>query len=103
MKFNHSVFSGSDEGRLWRLLCTSVHHKTQHLLSLFGADIVSISSNGRLQLLTQGCVYANRAASQDGRDFFPLMTWTEGESETAHLENLFVIYWFYKKKELVDF
>ncbi len=24
-------------------------------------------------------------------------TWTEGESETARLERLFMIYWFYKK------
>ncbi len=39
--------------------------------SLFGADIVYISSNGGLQLLTQGWVYANRAASEMGGTFFP--------------------------------
>ncbi len=39
--------------------------------SLFGADIVYISSNGGLQLLTQGWVYANRAASQMGETFPP--------------------------------
>ncbi len=30
IKFNHSVLC-SDEGRLWRLLCSLVHPKTQHL------------------------------------------------------------------------
>ncbi len=40
MKLNHSVLSGSDGGSLWRLLCSLVHPKTQHLKSLFGADIV---------------------------------------------------------------
>ncbi len=37
MKLNHS---GSDGGSLWRLLCSLVHPKTQHLKSLFGTDIV---------------------------------------------------------------
>ncbi len=45
MKLNHSVLSGSDGGSLWRLLCSLVHPKTQHLKSLFGADIVYISSS----------------------------------------------------------
>ncbi len=82
MKFNHSVL-GSDEGRLCRLLCSLVHPKTQHLKSLFGADIVylqqlqQVISNGTggPQLLTQGCVYANRAESvTNGRDFSPSVT-----------------------------
>ncbi len=48
------------------------------------------------QLVTQGCVYANRAESiTNGQDFFLSVTCTEGESETAHLERLFMIYWFY--------
>ncbi len=58
-----------------------------------------ISNNGRLQLLTHSCVYANRAESvTNWWDFFPSVTWTEGESETALLERLFIIYWFYKNK-----
>ncbi len=45
-----------------------------------------------------GAVYANRAESvTNGQDFFPSVTCTEGESETARLERLFMIYWFYKK------
>ncbi len=65
--------------------------------SLFGA-VVYISSNGGPQLLSQGCVYANRAESViNVQDFFPSVTWTEGESETAHSERLFMIYWFYKR------
>ncbi len=66
MKLNHSVLSGSDGGSLWRLLCSFVHPKTQHLKILFGADIVYlqqqvISNDGDgPQLLTQGCVYAYR-------------------------------------------
>ncbi len=69
--------SGSDGGSLWRLLCSLVHPKTQHLKSLFGADIVylqqlqQVISNGGPQLLTQGCVYAYRAASQMGGIFSP--------------------------------
>ncbi len=40
--------------------------------SLFDADIVYIPSNGGPQLLTQGCIYANRAESvTNGRDFSP--------------------------------
>ncbi len=30
IKFNHGVL-GSDEGRLWGLLCSLVHPKTQYL------------------------------------------------------------------------
>ncbi len=44
MKFNHSVL-GSDGGSLWRLLCLLVHPKTQHLKSLFGADIMESRFN----------------------------------------------------------
>ncbi len=33
----------------------------------------------------------------NGRDFSPSVTWTEGQSETARLERLFMIYWFHKK------
>ncbi len=36
--FNHSVLNGSEEGSLWRLLCSFEHLKTQHLLCLFGDD-----------------------------------------------------------------
>ncbi len=65
---------------------------------IFGADIVYNSSNGGPHLLTQGCVYANRVEGiTNGRDFFPSVTCTEGESETTRLERLFMIYWFYKK------
>ncbi len=35
----------SAAGSLWRLLCSLVHHKTQHLKSLFGTDSVYISSS----------------------------------------------------------
>ncbi len=53
----------SDGGSLWRLLCSLVHPKTQHLKSLFGAGIVylqqlqQVMSNGGggPQLLAQGC------------------------------------------------
>ncbi len=66
--------------------------------SLFGADVVYNSSNGGPHLLSQGCVYANEAESvTNGRDFFPSVMCTEGESETAHSERLFMIYWFYKR------
>ncbi len=65
--------------------------------SLFGA-VVYNSSNGEPHLLSQGCVYANEPESvTNGRDFFPSVTCTEGESETAHSERLFMIYWFYKR------
>ncbi len=58
------------------LLCS---FKTQHLKSLFGVDIVylqqlqQVISNvrGGPQLLTQGSVYAYRAASQIGGTFPP--------------------------------
>ncbi len=44
------------------------------------------------ELLTQGCVYANETESvTNGRDLFPSVTWTEGESETARSERLFMI------------
>ncbi len=40
--------------------------------SLFGADIVYISSNVGPHLLTQGCVYAYRSERvTNGRDFSP--------------------------------
>ncbi len=81
MKFNHSVLNGSDEGRLWRLLCSLVHPKTQHLDSLFGADIIY------LQQLQQvigngggGCSVSLKAVSMligkvtKGLDFFPSVT-----------------------------
>ncbi len=99
MKLNHSVLSGSDGGSLWRLLCSFVHPKTQHLKILFGADIVYIqqqviSNDGDgPQLLNQGCVYAYRWLG-----LFPLaVTWTEGESETACSERLFRIFLDLKK------
>ncbi len=63
---------------LWRLLYSLVHPKTQHLKSLFGADIVYlqqlqqvISNGGGPRLLTEDCVYAYRAASQMGLTFYP--------------------------------
>ncbi len=63
--FNHSVLNGSEGGSLWRLLCSLEHLKTQHLLCLFGDDklLRQEHGNGGLLLLTQGCVYANRAES----------------------------------------
>ncbi len=74
-----TVSSGSDGGSLWRLLCLLVQPKTQHLKSLFGADIVYLqqlqqvisNDGGGPQLLTQGCVYAYRAASLMGETFSP--------------------------------
>ncbi len=74
-----TVSSGSDGGSLWRLLCSLMHPKTQHLKCLFGTDSVYLqqlqqvisNGGGRPQLLTQGCVYAYRAASQMGRTFSP--------------------------------
>ncbi len=44
VKLNHSVL-GSDGGSLWRLLCSLVHPKTQHLKRLFGADIMASRFN----------------------------------------------------------
>ncbi len=50
------------------MFITASQNTTQ---GLFGADIVYISSNGGPHLLTQGCVYPNRAESiTNGRDFF---------------------------------
>ncbi len=66
------------------------------LVSLFGADISPVMADCSFSL--RACVYANRAESvTNGRDFFPSVTCKEGESETAHLEKLFMIYWFIKK------
>ncbi len=91
VKLNHSVLSGSDGGSLWRLLCSLVHPKTQHLKSLFGADSVYLqqlqqvisNGGGRPQLLTQGCVYAYRAASQMGGTFSP--QWREQRENLKQL------------------
>ncbi len=63
--------------------------QTQHLKSLFGADIVylqqlqQVNSNGgvRLLLLTQGCVYANSAECLKWAGFF---------LETSRSERLFI-------------
>ncbi len=90
MKLNHSVLSCSEGGSLWRLLC-SLHPKTQHLKSLFSADIVyieqlqQVNSDGRggPQLFTQGCVYAYRAASQMGGTFSP--QWREQRENLKQL------------------
>ncbi len=97
MKLNHSVLSGSDGVSLWRLLCSLVHPKTQHLKCLFGAltlyiIVQQVISNGwfGLQLLTQCCVYAYRTASQMRRTFSP--QWCEQR------ENLLVLrdcLWFF--------
>ncbi len=70
-----SVISGSDGGSLWRLLCSLVPPKTQHLKSFFGVDIVYLqqlhqvihNGGGGPQLLTQGCVYA--CVYTNGQDF----------------------------------
>ncbi len=85
-------------------LCSLVYPKTQHFVSAKEAFLVYlqqlqqvISSGGGPQLLTQGCVYAYRAASQMGGTFPPSVTWTEGESETARSKRLFMIFWIIKK------
>ncbi len=91
LKLYHSVLSGSDGGNLWRLLCSLVHPKTQHLKSLFGADSVYLqqlqqvisNDRGGPQLLTQGCVYAYRAASQMGGTFSP--RWREQRENLKQL------------------
>ncbi len=111
IKLNHSVFSGSDGGSLWRLLCSLVHPKTQHLKSLFGADIVYLqqlqqvisNGGGGPQLLTQGCLYAYRAASQMGGTFSP--RWCEQRENLKQLVLRDCLWFFldYKKNEWVDF
>ncbi len=88
-----TVSSGSDGGSLWRLLCSLVHPKSQHLKSLFGADIVYLqqltlqqvisNGGGGPQLLTQGCVCAYRAASQMGGTFSP--RWREQRENLKQL------------------
>ncbi len=78
----------------------SWHCMKSNTPSVYLQQLQQVISNGGggPQLLTQGCVYANRAESvTNGRDLFPSVTWTERESETAHSERLFMIYWFYKK------
>ncbi len=65
----------SDGGSLWRLLCSLVPPKTQHLKSFFGVDIVYLqqlhqvihNGGGGPQLLTQGCVYT--CVYTNGQDF----------------------------------
>ncbi len=79
------------EGVYGRLLCSLVHPKTQHLKSLFGADSVYLqqlqqvisNGGGGPQLLTQGCVYAYRAASQMGATFSP--RWREQRDNLKQL------------------
>ncbi len=62
------------------------------------ANLQQENSNGGPLLLTQACVYANRAESiKNGWDFFPSVTCTAGESESTRLERLFIIYWDLKK------
>ncbi len=63
---------GSDGGSLWILLCSLVHPKTQHLKSLFGADIVylqqleQVISNGwGGPQLQQGCNQLIKSDSED--------------------------------------
>ncbi len=57
IKLNHSVLSSSDRRSLWRILCSLVYPKTQHLKSLFCADIVY------LQQLQQVMVDADHSFS----------------------------------------
>ncbi len=67
------------------------------------ANLQQENSNGGPLLLTQACVYANRAESiKNGWDFFPSVTCTAGESESARLERLFIIYWDLKKNVWVN-
>ncbi len=85
--------------------CSLVHPKTQHLKRLFGANIVylqqlqQVISNGGdgPQLLTNKLLTCLWGSITNGRDFFPSVTWTEGESETARSERLFMIFLDYKK------
>ncbi len=82
------------------------HLKTQHLLCLFGDDklLRQEHGNGGLLLLTQGCVYANRAESVTNGWVFSLGRLQGGEkSGIACSERLFMIYWDYKQNEWVDF
>ncbi len=92
MKFNHSVL-GSDGGRLWRLLCSLVHPKTQHKASLVLLCITPVMAD---RIFSLRAVFMLMSVT-NGQDFFPSVTCTEGESETAHSERLFMIYWFYKR------
>ncbi len=100
IKFIHSFLSRSDGGSLWRLLCSLVHPKTQHLKCLFGTDIKKNSnkkkkhSNGGPLLLTQGCV----ETITNGRDFFPMETWTWGEIWNCSFRETVYDYWYYLKK-----
>ncbi len=92
-----TVSSGSDGGSLWRLLCLLVHPKTHHLKSLFGADSVylqqlqQVISNGGGGASHSGLCLCLYGSVTNGRDFLPSVTWTEGESETACSERLFMI------------
>ncbi len=89
-----------------RLWCSLVHPRTQHLKSLFGANIVYLqqlqqvisNGGGRPQLLTHGCVYAYGAASQMGGTFSP--QWREQRENLKLLTltlTLFMIFLDYKK------
>ncbi len=83
-----------------RLWCSLVHPRTQHLKSLFGANIVYLqqlqqvisNGGGRPQLLTHGCVYAYGAASQMGGTFSP--QWRE-QRENLKLLILRDLLWFF--------
>ncbi len=78
----------------------SASHNTLYIVYY---DIEYISSNGGPQRLTQRCVYANSVESvTNERDFFPSVTWTEGESETALLETVHDLL-FLLRNEWVDF
>ncbi len=84
----------------WRLLCPSVHPKTQHLKSLFGADIVYLQQlqllirygGGGPQLLIQGFVCAYRLASQMGGTFSP---WWREQRENLKQLILRDCLWFF--------
>ncbi len=81
--------------------CISTHDTCNASLALtfiYLQQLQQQNSNGGLLLLTQGCVFANRAETiTNERGFLPTMTCALGKSGIACSERLFMIYWEYKK------
>ncbi len=69
MKFNHSVL-GSDRGRLWRLLCSLVHPKTQHKASLMLLYIMPVMADRIFSLRAVFMLWARERHKWAG--LFPL-------------------------------
>ncbi len=100
MKVSHETVSEAnfEAGRALMPSCLGMCPPKSRIFQFSDAAIVYISSNGRPQLLAQGCVYCMLIGQSvtNEQNVFPSVMWTEEESDTALLERLFMIYWFYK-------